>query len=354
MQQEDLKQKLNSIACPFSETGEGILHTNTLQSLEISKELDRVTCILALPEGASELSFDKVQWLAQEVEKKIGTLMPTAQIYVITTAHKKEALREQAGINGVKNIVVVASGKGGVGKSTIAFNLAIAFKQKGLRVGILDADIYGPSLARLFDIKEKPLSPDGKTMYPVQKEGIATMSMGFVVDEETPVVWRGPMVQAALTQFIKDVWWGELDILVIDTPPGTGDVHLTLAQKVSLSGAVIVTTPQDIALIDARKGIGFFEKVNVPILGLIENMSFFDCPHCHHRTDIFDHGSGKKEASERGIPFLGEIPLMSEIRETSDIGSPLAVYKNDSKVVTLFQIIADRLWNSLEYISSKK
>lgn len=348
MLKEDLLQKLNEISSPFSKDNKGIVQDKTLQSLDTSQELERVTCILSIPEDGSYR--EQIQKLEKEVEQKLQSLLPQAQIFVITTQHKEDDPSKRPGIGVVKNIIAVASGKGGVGKSTVALNLAIALSKKGLKVGLLDADIYGPSLARLFDIKEKPYSPDGKTMQPVIKEGIATMSMGFVVDEKTPVVWRGPMVQAALLQFIRDVWWGPLDVLVIDTPPGTGDVHLTLAQQASLTGAVIVSTPQEIALIDARKGIGFFEKVNIPILGMIENMSYFDCPHCHHHTNMFGHGAAQKEAQDNKVPFLGEIPLLPEIRETSDSGKPLTIYKPHSHAATVFAKIADRLWSGIEVL----
>ena len=346
MHKEDLLQKLNEIPSPFSENKEGIVQTQTLQSLDISDDWERVTCILSVP--------TENQTLEKEVERKLRDLLPQAQIFVVTTQHKEDDPSQRPGIGAVKNIIAVASGKGGVGKSTVALNLAGALSKKGLKVGLLDADIYGPSLARLFDIKEKPYSPDGKTMQPVMKEGIATMSMGFVVDEKTPVVWRGPMVQAALLQFIRDVWWGALDVLVIDTPPGTGDAHLTLAQQVSLTGAVIVSTPQDIALIDARKGIGFFEKVNIPILGVIENMSYFDCPHCHHKTNIFSHGAAQKEAQDNKVPFLGEIPLLPEIRETSDTGEPVTLCEAPSPAAKIFEQIADRLWSGIEILGSSK
>jgi len=227
-----------------------------------------------------------------------------------------------SGIEGVASVIAVASGKGGVGKSTVAVNLALGLAKLGLKVGLLDADIYGPSVPRLLDIAHKPES-DGHKLKPVEKLGIKTMSIGFLVAEESPMIWRGPMVQSALTQMMNDVAWAPLDVLVIDMPPGTGDAQLTIAQRVPLKGAVIVSTPQDIALIDARKGIAMFEKTQVPVLGIVENMSMFVCPHCGHEAHIFGHGGARAEAEKTKTPFLGEVPLVPLIRETSDAGSPV-------------------------------
>jgi ATP-binding protein involved in chromosome partitioning len=215
----------------------------------------------------------------------------------------------------VTHIIAVASGKGGVGKSTVATNLALAFAAEGHGTGILDADIYGPSLPRMLGISSRPQSADGKIMEPLEKHGVKAMSIGFLIEEDTPMIWRGPMVMGALEQMMRDVNWGALDVLVVDMPPGTGDAQLTMAQRVPLAGAVIVSTPQDIALIDARRGLAMFNKVNVPVLGLIENMSTFICPHCGEESHIFGHGGAKDCAAQLGIPFLGEIPLDIEIRE---------------------------------------
>ncbi|HEX4302925.1 MAG TPA: Mrp/NBP35 family ATP-binding protein [Rhizomicrobium sp.] len=243
------------------------------------------------------------------------------------------------GIPGVAAIVAVASGKGGVGKSTVAANLAIALGQMGLKVGLLDADIYGPSVPRLFDIREKPKT-DGKKIVPIEKHGIKIMSLGFLIREDEAVVWRGPMVQSALTQMLNDSNWAPLDILVLDMPPGTGDAQLTISQRVPLRGAVIVSTPQDIALIDARKGIAMFEKTKVPVLGIVENMSTFVCPNCGHESHIFGHGGARAEARRMGVPFLGEIPLVPIIRETSDAGTPIMVQAPHSKEADAFRAIA--------------
>ncbi len=243
-----------------------------------------------------------------------------------------------------KSIIAVASGKGGVGKSTVAANLALGLAAKGLRVGLLDADIYGPSIPRMLGVSKGPESSDGVRLDPVEAHGVKCMSIGFFVEEESPVIWRGPMVQSALVQMMRDVNWGVLDVLVADMPPGTGDVQLTMAQQVPLTGAVIVSTPQDIALADARKGLNMFRKVDVPVLGLIENMSYFLCPNCGDRTEIFGHGGARKEADILGMEFLGEIPLHVEIRTTSDGGYPITASDPDNEHSQSFKKIADRLW----------
>ena len=259
----------------------------------------------------------------------------------------RDARHRPGGVPGVANIIAVASGKGGVGKSTVAVNLALALKELGLRVGILDADIYGPSMPRLLGLKGEPQQVADK-LAPMEAYGVKAMSMGFLVDEETPMIWRGPMVMSALSQMLKDVAWGELDVLVVDMPPGTGDAQLTMAQQVPLAGAVIVSTPQDLALIDARKGLNMFRKVNVPVLGLVENMSAFVCPHCGERSDIFGHGGAKSEAARLGVPFLGEVPLLSSIRETSDSGRPVVATAPASPAAEAFREIAARALAALE------
>jgi ATP-binding protein involved in chromosome partitioning len=260
----------------------------------------------------------------------------------------RDARHRPGGVPGVTNIIAVASGKGGVGKSTTAVNLALALKDHGLRVGILDADIYGPSMPRLLGLKGQPQQISGNKLAPMEAYGLKVMSMGFLVDEETPMIWRGPMVMSALSQMLKDVAWGELDVLVVDMPPGTGDAQLTMAQQVPLAGAVIVSTPQDLALIDARKGLNMFRKVNVPVLGIVENMSTFICPHCGEPSNIFGHGGARAEAARLGVPFLGEVPLTIAIRETSDEGRPVVATAPSSAGAVAFRDIAARTLAELE------
>jgi len=260
-----------------------------------------------------------------------------------------QAARHRIGaIPGVGRIIAVASGKGGVGKSTTAVNVALALQRGGLKVGVLDADIYGPSMPRLLGIKGKPQQLAGDKLAPMEAYGLKVMSMGFLVDEETPMIWRGPMVMSALSQMLKDVAWGDLDVLVVDMPPGTGDAQLTMAQQVPLAGAIIVSTPQDLALIDARKGLNMFRKVDVPVLGIVENMSTFICPHCGSATDIFAHGGAKSEANRLGVAFLGEVPLTLAIRETSDAGRPVVVSAPSSSAAEAYRNIAAKAWDELE------
>ncbi|CAN0654477.1 Iron-sulfur cluster carrier protein [Nitratireductor aquimarinus] len=250
-------------------------------------------------------------------------------------------------VPGIKAIVAVASGKGGVGKSTTAVNLALGLKMLGLRVGILDADIYGPSMPRLLGLTGKPETADGKTLKPMEAFGVKVMSMGFLVEEDTPMIWRGPMVVSALRQMLRDVAWGELDVLVVDMPPGTGDAQLTMAQQVPLAGAVIVSTPQDLALIDARKGLNMFRKVDVPLLGIVENMSYFLAPDTGARYDIFGHGGAKNEAERLGVPFLGEVPLTMDVRETSDAGTPVVASNPEGAQAKVYRDIAAKVQTQL-------
>ncbi|MCX7361273.1 MAG: iron-sulfur cluster carrier protein ApbC [Alphaproteobacteria bacterium] len=250
-------------------------------------------------------------------------------------------------VPGVKHIIAVASGKGGVGKSTTAVNLALGLAAIGLSTGLLDADIYGPSMPRMLGVTEMPESGDGKMLKPIERYGLRTMSIGYIVAEDTPMIWRGPMVSSALEQMLRDVHWGELDVLVVDMPPGTGDAQLTLAQRVALAGAVIVSTPQDIALVDARKGLNMFRKVAVPVLGIVENMSYFLCPSCGERSEIFGHGGAREEAEKLGVPFLGEVPLHLDIRTTSDSGHPIVVAMPDSAHAKAYKNIAGRVWKQL-------
>jgi ATP-binding protein involved in chromosome partitioning len=249
----------------------------------------------------------------------------------------------QPGVPGVDAVIAVASGKGGVGKSTTAVNLALGLRDLGMKVGMLDADIYGPSLPKLLAITEKPQTIGGTRLKPIERYGLTVMSIGFLIDEETPMIWRGPMVMSAITQMLREVEWGKLDIMVVDMPPGTGDAQLTMAQQVPLKGAVIVSTPQDLALIDARRGVAMFKRVNVPVLGLVENMSYFLCPHCGERSDIFGHGGARKEAERLGVPFLGEVPLHMTIREKSDSGLPVVATEPDGPHAKIYRDIATKV-----------
>jgi len=256
-------------------------------------------------------------------------------------------MSKQSEIPGIAAVIAVASGKGGVGKSTTALNLALGLRDLGLRVGLLDADIYGPSVPRLTGIREKPVLNDDKKMIPIVRFGLSIMSIGFLVEEDTAMIWRGPMVMSAITQMLRDVAWGTLDILVVDMPPGTGDAQLTLAQNVPLKGAVIISTPQDLSLIDARRGLAMFKKVNVPVLGIVENMSYFQCPHCGTRSDIFGHGGARHEAERLGVPFLGEIPLHMSIRTTSDSGTPVVESEPDGPYAAIYRAIAAQVRDQL-------
>lgn len=290
--------------------------------------------------------------LRKAAEAAVTKLPGVLSVTAVLTAHQEQrpaphrhggaahAPARPTGIPGVTSIIAVASGKGGVGKSTVAVNLALGLARLGLRTGLLDADIYGPSVPRLLDIKEKPRSNDGKQLEPILKFGLKTMSIGFLIKDDEPMIWRGPMVMSALTQMLGDVAWAPLDVLVVDMPPGTGDAQLTMAQRVPLKGAVIVSTPQDIALIDARKGIAMFRKTQVPILGIVENMSVFVCPHCHQESHIFGHGGARATAAELDVPFLGEIPLVPMIRETSDAGTPIVAQAPNSPEARAFFALA--------------
>jgi ATP-binding protein involved in chromosome partitioning len=257
-------------------------------------------------------------------------------------------MSKQAEIPGIAAIIAVASGKGGVGKSTTALNLALGLRDQGLRVGLLDADIYGPSVPRLTGIHEKPQLNADRKMIPISRFGLSIMSIGFLVEEDTAMIWRGPMVMSAITQMLRDVAWGTLDVLVVDMPPGTGDAQLTLAQNVPLKGAVIISTPQDLSLIDARRGLAMFKKVNVPVLGIVENMSYFQCPQCGTRSDIFGHGGARHEAEKLGVPFLGEIPLHMSIRTTSDAGTPVVDSEPDGPHAAIYRAIGAKVREQLQ------
>lgn len=330
----------------------------------------RVTFAIAVPPArAAEL-----EPMRQAAERVVAALDGVAGVTAVLTAQRDPAasapppppppppnlkpasskpktphggLKPKAAIDGVTSVIAVASGKGGVGKSTTSVNLALALQAQGKKVGILDADIYGPSLPRMLGSTDRPANADGR-IQPVMAWGLKVMSMGFMVDEDAPMVWRGPMVMSALTQMMRDVDWGPLDILVVDMPPGTGDAQLTMSQSVPLAGAVIVSTPQDIALIDARKGLNMFKKVDVPILGIVENMSYFLCPSCGDRSDIFGHGGARDEAAKMGVTFLGEVPLHMDIRRTSDGGTPIVVAEPDSAHAKIYAQMAEGVLQGLK------
>ncbi|MEA2939495.1 MAG: ATP-binding protein involved in chromosome partitioning [Bradyrhizobium sp.] len=301
-----------------------------------------------------------VAMIALTAERKAGTATAPAphrhgQGVPHVSAHRPPAqpgpaspMSKQSEIPGISAVIAVASGKGGVGKSTTALNLALGLRDLGLRVGLLDADIYGPSVPRLTGIREKPRLNDDKKMIPIPRFGLAIMSIGFLVEEETAMIWRGPMVMSAITQMLRDVVWGTLDILVVDMPPGTGDAQLTLAQNVPLKGAIIISTPQDLSLIDARRGLAMFKKVNVPVLGIVENMSYFQCPHCGTRSDIFGHGGARLEAERLAVPFLGEIPLHMSIRTTSDSGTPVVESEPDGPHAAIYRAIGAKVRDQLQ------
>ena len=338
LKEADITRILETIPHPGPDAGSGnILETGIVQSIDIqdSGEGYEVVCVLEVrPEYGTAMED-----LRQQVEGAIARIDRVSKALVVLTAEKKaketgSSLKQDKPLApDVKHIIAVASGKGGVGKSTVAINLAAALAKLGQKAGILDADIYGPSVPLLSGLQgRKPdFRKDDERIVPLEAHGLKVMSIGFMVDGEAPMIWRGPMVQSAIVQMLRDVDWGGLDYLIVDMPPGTGDAQLAMAQKVPMSGAVIVTTPQDLSLIDARKAVGMFEKVAVPILGIIENMSYFLCPHCGERSEIFGHGGGRNEAQKANHEFLGEIPLNAHIRALADSGQPL-VYADPENI----------------------
>ena len=345
--EQGLRDALRAIRDPKS--GRDIVTAGLVDSLQTRDGLVQLTLIGE--RGQAQL----METLRRESEKLLARQPGVTNATVILTAHRAptpEAAPKPAPaprpslLTDVKHVVAVASGKGGVGKSTTAVNLAVAFAQAGHRVGLLDADVYGPSLPRMLGVSGKPPIVDGK-MQPIEVWGLKAMSIGLLVDPDGAMIWRGPMVISALEQMMSQVNWGPLDIMVVDMPPGTGDAQLTMAQRVSLSGAVIVSTPQDIALIDARRGVRMFEKVMVPVLGVVENMSSFACPHCGETTHLFGHGGARREAETLGVPFLGEVPLLLDIRETGDAGTPIVAAVPDSAAAKAYAAIAERVMASL-------
>lgn len=337
---------LKTLNAPLSH--QDIVMTGMVQGLKIT-DSGNVSFVLEIN---TEYMNEGIK-LKEKAESLLSEIPGVVSVQIVLTAQKKGGAprASKKAVPGVKHVIVVASGKGGVGKSTTSVNLACALQKMDLKVGILDGDIYGPSIPRLLGVNTKPTSDDGKTINPLEAHGLKCMSIGFMIDEKMPTIWRGPMVQSALQQMLYQVRWGELDVLIIDLPPGTGDVQLTLAQSVVLTGAIIVSTPQDLALVDARKALEMFVKMNVPILGLVENMSFFACPHCHARSDIFDHGGVQREALSLNLPLLAEIPLHISIRETSEKGTPIVGAFPFSEEAQAYGQLAQKISN--KYISLK-
>jgi len=334
-----LKEHISKILSAFGEV------ETLLQGISLHEGL--LTVVLNVSPQL-ETSLIKIQ---EEITKGLCDSPDVTKVIVTMNQHRP--LSDVLAIPGVKNSIAIASGKGGVGKSTTTVNLAAALAQMGQRIGILDADLYGPSLPTLMGISEKPGVSSEKKLIPLEKFGIQCFSIGFMIAPETPMIWRGPMVQGALQQILKDVLWKDVDILLIDMPPGTGDVQLTLAQLTRMRGAIIVSTPQDIALIDARKGLEMFRKVNVPVLGIIENMSIFHCPHCGQASEIFSHGGAQREAQRLDVPFLGEVPLYLPIRMGSDSGIPFVIDHPQAPEAQSYQQIAQKIIMALEQKEEK-
>ena len=348
---EEIRQVLKQLTLP---DGGDPVTADMVRALTIEGGLVRFVLEAPSPDAARGLEF-----LRQAAEKAVAALPDVTSVSVILTAHSPAAPQQkapppdlkigrhptpQAGpqrVTGVDRILAIASGKGGVGKSTVSSNLAVALAKQGRRVGLLDADIYGPSQPRMMGVSKRPGSPDGKIIIPLQAHGVTMMSIGLMVDPAKAVVWRGPMLMGALQQMLGQVQWGELDVLIVDLPPGTGDVQLTLCQKTHLTGAIVVSTPQDVALLDARKAIDMFATLKTPVLGLIENMSTYICPQCGHEAHIFGHGGVKAEAESIGVPFLGELPLDLSVRLAGDAGTPIAA--GEGPMAEAYAAIAARL-----------
>ena len=351
MNRDDILKALDQVIDPLS--GRSVVQQDMITGLVVKG--GHVGFALEVPARRGPAAEPLRAECEAAARKVPGVLSVTA----VLTAHQagetpqghggpaRQAPPPPTGIPGVRHIIAVASGKGGVGKSTVAVNLALGLSRLGLKVGLLDADIYGPSVPRLLGISHKP-EAEGRKLKPIEKYGLKAMSIGFLVKEDEAMIWRGPMVQSALTQMMNDVLWAPLDVLVLDMPPGTGDAQLTIAQRVPLKGAVIVSTPQDIALIDAKKGIAMFRKTEVPILGLVENMSVFVCPDCGHAHHIFGQGGARQTAEKLGAPFLGEIPLMPLVRETSDAGTPVMAERPDGVEAKAFMAVAEKVAETLK------
>ena len=354
-----LRNALRAVRDPY--TGQDVVSAGLVDSLRAERG------IVHLALRTDRQRAPAMEAVRQEAQKLLARQPGVLNATAVLTAHRKQPQPAPAAppthqqqhqhqhaplppqpqnLPGIKHVVAVASGKGGVGKSTLAVNLAVALSRQGHRIGLLDADIYGPSLPRMLGVDGKPEVRD-KTLVPAEAWGLRAMSMGLLVDQNTAMVWRGPMVMGAITQLLEQVAWGTLDALVVDLPPGTGDAQLTLSQKVRISGAVIVSTPQDIALMDARRGVRMFEKVHVPVLGIVENMSMFCCPNCGHETPLFGHGGARHEAERLSVPFLGEVPLLLAVREGGDKGVPVVASEPGSAASRAFDSVARAIWARL-------
>jgi ATP-binding protein involved in chromosome partitioning len=340
--QQQIEQALESYVDPL--IGVGLKSSGVLRQLEVGGGRPRVTLELAFPAAGEKLAL--AQRIKAHVKQHAG-IEPEVQIGWKIASHAVQ--KNLQPLPNIRNIIAVASGKGGVGKSTVAVNLALGLLAEGARVGILDADIYGPSQPRMLGTSAKPTSADGKHMHPIVAHGLQSMSIGFLVDPEQPMIWRGPMVTSALTQLLNETLWDDLDYLVVDLPPGTGDIQLTLAQRIPVSGAVIVTTPQDIALLDARKGLQMFRKVEVPVLGIVENMSWHVCSNCGHREHIFGEGGGARMAAQYGVELLGQLPLDVRIREQADSGTPTVAADPEGELARAYRAIARKAAARLAY-----
>ena len=337
MERENIESILKDYDCPYM--GTDLVTGNTVKDIKVDGDNVHIQIVLGWPAEGIIQDFHKN--LTEKINEAYPDVKLTLDLKYEIIPHTVQQSLER--VKGIKNIIAVASGKGGVGKSTTAVNLALALKEEGANTAILDADIYGPSIPRMLGLEGKPDSEDGKTLEPKVGHGLQAMSIGLLVEEDTPMIWRGPMVTQALEQLLTDTNWKDIDFLIIDLPPGTGDVQLTLCQKIPVSGAVIVTTPQDISLIDARKGLKMFEKVEVPVLGVIENMSSFICPECGNMESIFGEGGGEQLAQENGVKLLGELPLQKQIREEMDKGTPTVSQNPESPTSMAFREIARKM-----------
>ena len=338
-----LLQALRGVSDPAS--GRDIVAAGLVEGLTVRDGLVHLALL------ADRKTAGAMEAVRAKAHALLSAMPGVLNVSAVLTAHRAPAPEppppaSTALLPGVRHIVAVASGKGGVGKSTTAVNLAVALARAGHKVGLLDADIYGPSLPQMLGVHRKP-DMKGERMVPLETWGVRWLSIGLLVDPETAMVWRGPMVMGALTQLLGQVEWGTLDVMILDMPPGTGDAQLTIAQKLKLDGALIVSTPQDVALADARRGVRMFEKTQVPVLGLVENMSYFCCPNCGHRSELFGHGGARWEAARLGVEFLGEIPLLLDIRESGDAGRPVAAAAPDSPAGQAYATLAGKLWAKL-------